>query len=354
MRRPHPRFDERRNAWVTNAGGRLKFLAKGPKNTETEQEAWNSFYEYMAKLGRPIQDAPVPQLTLGELADEYGSWMQQEVEAGRMKPATLNYYQHHIQRFLDTVGGHRFATAILPLELERHKTTWHSVQTIQRLYNWGVKMRLVAENPFKEIKAPEPGERERVLTREEQTRLLHAADRPFRHFLWAMIHTIARPQEVRAFQWKHLILEPVPMLELREYKAKKLRKETSRRETRKFPLDRFMLRLLARLAGKQSPAPEDFVFLNGQGEPWTGNAVRCRMRRLREKVGLGPDENGEAVVAYTMRHTGGTRATVNGVSGKVLAELMGHTRTSTTERYQHPQIDHLHAAIQKANQRKSQ
>ena len=43
MRRPHPRFDERRNAWVTNTGGRLKFLAKGPKNTETEQQAWGAF-----------------------------------------------------------------------------------------------------------------------------------------------------------------------------------------------------------------------------------------------------------------------------------------------------------------------
>jgi hypothetical protein len=39
VRRPHPRFDETRNAWVTRAGGKLKILAKEPKNAETESQA---------------------------------------------------------------------------------------------------------------------------------------------------------------------------------------------------------------------------------------------------------------------------------------------------------------------------
>jgi hypothetical protein len=43
MRRPHPRFDETRNAWVTRAGGPLKILAKGPKTAETESAAWDAF-----------------------------------------------------------------------------------------------------------------------------------------------------------------------------------------------------------------------------------------------------------------------------------------------------------------------
>lgn len=353
MRRPHPRFDSRRNAWVTNAGGRLKVLAKGPKDSDTEQAAWDAFYQHMATLGRPVANVEIPQRTIGEIADEFGDWMRQEVDAGRKQPSTLEYYRHHLQKFLDEVGGNREALSILSLELERYKTNWHSVQTVQRLYNWAVEMRLLAENPFKGIEAPAVGERERVLTRHEEVRLLRAADRSFRHFLWAMIHTIARPQEVRAFQWKHLTLEPVPMFQLKDYKAKRLRKKSKQKQTRKFPLDNFMLRLLARLAEAHEPDPDAFVFLNARGRPWTGNAVRCRMRRLREKVGLTADENGESVVTYTFRHTGGTRATVNGVPSKVLAELMGHTSTTTTERYQHPQVEHLHDAINKVNQRRA-
>jgi site-specific recombinase XerD len=76
--------------------------------------------------------------------------------------------------------------------------------------------------------------------------------------------------------------------------------------------------------------------------------------RLRDKVGLGPDENGEQVVAYTMRHTSATRASARGVRDRVLAELMGHTSTTTTQRYQHLQADHLAEAIKRVNGRKGQ
>jgi hypothetical protein len=135
MRRPHPRFDASRNAWVTNAGGKLQPFAKGPKTADTEQEAWNAFYEPTARLGRPV-DAAQPQITLGGLADEYGAWMEKEVRANRMEQKTLGYYQHHLQKFLDAVGGNRDAMSVLPIEVERYKTNWHSVQTGQRLYNW--------------------------------------------------------------------------------------------------------------------------------------------------------------------------------------------------------------------------
>ena len=73
---------------------------------------------------------------------------------------------------------------------------------------------------------------------------------------------------------------------------------------------------------------------------------------LREKLGLGPDENGENIVAYTMRHTSATRATACGVRDKLLAELMGQTNTATTQRYQHLQAEHLADAIRRVNGRK--
>ena len=199
MRRPHPRFDVRRNAWVTNAGGKLRLLAQGPRNSETEAQAWDAFYRHMAQLGRPISEAPTPGFTLGQLADEYGEWMDSELAGGRMAPATKEYYRHHLQKFIDAVGGNRSALAILPIELERYKTNWHSVQTVQRLYNWGMRMGLVEKNPFKQVTPPPNGMRERVLSRNELARLLRAADRPFREFLVAMMHTIARPQEIRAW-----------------------------------------------------------------------------------------------------------------------------------------------------------
>ena len=58
--------------------------------------------------------------------------------------------------------------------------------------------------------------------------------------------------------------------------------------------------------------------------------------------------HGENIVAYTLRHTAATRACTSGVPDRVLADLMGHTSTNTTRRYQHPQLEHLADAIKQA------
>jgi hypothetical protein len=197
VRRPHPRFDEVRNAWVTRAGGKLKILAKGPQDANTEAVAWDAFYVHMAKLGNPVQGSSLPVFTLGQLADKYGEWMQREVAAGRMKPRTLDYYQDQMQKFLDAIGGNRPAVGLLPHEVEMYKTGWHSVQAVQRLYNWGVVMGLLGENPIRSVKKPRLGHRQRILSPVETAHLLRGTDRHFRPFLLAMRHTIARPQEGR-------------------------------------------------------------------------------------------------------------------------------------------------------------
>ena len=348
MRRPHPRYDSRRHAWVTNAGGRLKTLVAGPQNQETEQLAWNAFYLYMAQLGRPLANFEEQTISLGELADQYGQWMDREVSAKRLSPKTATYYRYFLQAFLNHVGGRRPAKGITPLELDQFKSNWHSVQSVQRLFNWGVKMGVLEKNPVRGVERPPSGARERILTKNETIGLLWNSDRHFRPFLIAMLHTIARPQEVRELRWKHFTTEPVPMFVLKEYKGKKARKDKN--AVRAISLDGRMLRLLERLARRHEPRPEGYVFLNRDGNSWTGNAIRCRMRRLREKVGLKPDENGERIVAYSFRHTAAANATVRLVRDRVLADLMGHAPGSRmTARYQHPQAEHLYAAIQQAN-----
>ena len=50
----------------------------------------------------------------------------------------------------------------------------------------------------------------------------------------------------------------------------------------------------------RSRSTSDFVFLNKRGRPWTTNAVRLRIKRLKDKLGLPED-----VCAYLFRHTFG-------------------------------------------------
>lgn len=347
MRRPHPRFDEARNAWVTRAGGKLQTLAGGPKSTQSEAEAWDAFYAHLAKMGSPVAGSSLPAITLGRLADRFDNWIEREVDAGRSKQATRDYYRHHIQKFLDAVGGNRAASGLLPHEVEMFKPNWQSVQTVQRPYNWAIEMGLLKENPVRSVRKPDLGERQRVLTAGEEKSLLESADKHFRPFLVCMLYTIARPQEVRVLQWKHLVLAPVPMFVLPDFEARKRRKDRKTAVRRIF-LDETIIKLLEEIAEHRKPRREDFVYLDSRGEPWTSNAVRCRMRRLRNKLNLGADDNGERIVAYTLRHTAATRAYARGVPDRVLAELMGHTSTSTTAGYQHPQLNHLAETIQRA------
>ena len=119
-----------------------------------------------------------------------------------------------------------------------------------------------------------------------------------------------------------------------------------------FPIDRY---LNVRAATSPSFSPD------GQHVAYLSNTTGIPQAWLIPTFGgepvqltFGPDANGENVVAYTLRHTAATRACTSGVPDRVLADLMGHTSTDTTRRYQHPRLDDLARAIRQANTRKAQ
>jgi integrase len=80
----------------------------------------------------------------------------------------------------------------------------------------------------------------------------------------------------------------------------------------------------------------EYVFLNADGQPWKKDSLGLRMRRLRKRGGIGPDEQGEQFVLYTNRHTFLTKAGADPtLSHSALAKLAGHTDPTTTEKYVH-------------------
>jgi len=82
------------------------------------------------------------------------------------------------------------------------------------------------------------------------------------------------------------------------------------------------------------------------GKPFTRNGIRCRFRRLREKV-----PHLACVISYTYRHGFATDALVNGVGIAEVAELLGHKDlTMIQEHYSHlaEKRDHLRRAAERA------
>jgi integrase len=288
--------------------------------------------------------------TLAELEAEFLGWMHRELQANRCSEATIRYYRTQLAPWVAAVGPGRQLTSIVAFDLERHKTTWHRVQTVQRLFNWAVDAELLPRSPFRKIPLPPRGQRERVLSRVELVLLLRQARREFRLLLVAMVHSLARPQEIRVIRWSQLLPDSSAFV-LSVFKGKRRRRDGVR--TRTICIDARLRRLLERLRRRRTSEADDFVFVNSRGKPWTTNAVRLAMKRLRRRCGLDAGDGTERIVCYTLRHTAATTATANGVRDRVLAELMGHASTRTTARYQHLQPSHLTAAIEQATRKRA-
>lgn len=289
--------------------------------------------------------------TLRSIADQFYEVIQFTNAKG-----TVTNYRRHIESFIQSVNG-KAVEDLRPLDLLKWGKTWHQIQAVQRLFGWATnEAELVQRHPFRKVRKPTPGQRKRTLSRGQLANLCRFADACFRGVLLALRETMARPQEVRAMCWEYLkcsakesslwdaLRNGRAFFALDSFKSKDQRKDRDR--PRIILITRRLGRMLWRLAQKRGQL-EGPVFLNSQGKPWTTNAVRLRMKRLTKTCGLVADYRGERVVAYTIRHTQATLAAAKGLRDRLLAEIMGHTSTRTTARYQHLDADHLQAAWEK-------
>lgn len=89
--------------------------------------------------------------------------------------------------------------------------------------------------------------------------------------------------------------------------------------------------------------PQDgFLFLGYRGRPIGPHAVRHHTRRIAAEI---PDLKG--LSPHILRHTFATMSVRRGVSLLHLKELLGHESITTTQRYTHPSVDDLAAAVRK-------
>lgn len=291
-------------------------------------------------------------MRLKRLIDKFLTWCEQT-----RKPATTSNYRWLLYKFLRHVGN-KPIDKLLPADLEAYGKTWHEVQSVQRLFQWAKdSIRIVPENIFSKVPRPPAGERTRILPPRELAGFLRKTKSPFRQFLVAMRESIARPQEIRELIWPMLraddprmsIEQALPIgrakFVLHHYKSRERRNDPN--TPRIIRVNRRLGRLLLRLL-QRTPSREGYVFLNRLRRQWSGNAVRCRMRRLRERFpelkSIGG--TGENVVAYSLRHSSATVATAKGIRDRVLADLMGHSSTDMVQRYQHLQDEHLRLAME--------
>lgn len=284
-------------------------------------------------------------LTLRQLIDRFLTFVHE-----RQAEGTWLYYRHWLEQFL-THAGDMPVVNVRRCHLMEFAKNWWQVQTVQRLFRWAcVEMQIIEADPFSGVKRPPLGNRRRVLTRREVTLLQRGAEFKFRAFLLALTETAARPQEIRIARWDQLrdaggmaavssaIANPGGWLELSDFKARTRRSNPN--SVRVLFLTDRMRRLLGRLLRRAKDKTGE-IFLNRDGGLWNRNSLRCRMRRLRAKLGMVADGTGENIVLYSLRHSAATELAAAGIGEHALADVLGHTSTRTTQRYVHLQRDTL-------------
>lgn len=286
---------------------------------------------------------------VNDLVEQFLEWA-----AAALAPATVNAYAHQLRAFCRSAGKVTLAK-LTSAHLTRWAKSWHQAQAVIRAFNWAtLEARKIPANPFAAVKLPPRNERRRILLPRQMQEFLRAATPAGRLFMLALRETMARPQEIRGAAFDDLRSED-PDLELeaalgdgkalivlRDYKDRKRRKQSNK--PRVILISRRLGRAILR-EKRRGDRRHANLFLNSAGRPWTNNAVRCLLRRIRRRLDVAPDKFGENVVAYTFRHSGATYASSKGIRDRVLAEILGHTETRTTSRYQHLQVGHLREAL---------
>jgi integrase len=261
---------------------------------------------------------------------------------------TANRARRTAQFYRDTLAkvarahGELDADQLRPHHLLPWRATWHLIVAVQRLYRWAAEQELATAAAIVKMRRPRPGKRRRVLSRRDLSRLLRAAPADLRRLLLAARETAARPLEVRELSWDQLewpdaehvaraLTTGRASFALTSFKGQLFRGEFS--PARHVAVSPRLGRLLLRL--RNFATERGIIFTTARGRPWTYSALRCRMRKLRVKAGMGDAKNGEKICCYTLRHSAATQWIADGMEAMVAKELLGHARIETTQRYVH-------------------
>ena len=317
--------------WMVTMGGEKIRLLRGRENKKLAEQ---KFHELAAVR---IQAPEAPSARVADVIEAFLTWAKMH-----LSDETLRNYEWYGQAFSEAYG-YLLVNELRPIHVTRWvdghgwgpTTEYNARRSVRRAFSWACDQGILIANPLRAMKCPKGKTRERVLTDDEYRILLKNSRRDFKILLFALKETGCRPKEARLLTWD----------QVREDRWILTKHKTVHKtgKPRIIYLTKPMQKLM-QLLRKESTS--DYVFLNSRGEPWTVNAVRLRIKRIKDKTDLPAD-----VCSYLLRHSFGTNAILNGVDVATVAELMGHSNLDMISKvYCHlaGEHKHLHEAVEKA------
>ncbi|GAA4464079.1 tyrosine-type recombinase/integrase [Novipirellula rosea] len=325
--KPKPFFRKQTQAWYCSIGGRQIRLGKDKDAAEQK------FHELMSDRESISSEIT----TLYDLSQRYLDWVQENRKQGTYDNNLL-----YLKSFIESIGKRLKVS-----QLKKHHITkwtgenqhWSDTATndaiaiVQRMLNWAVEEGYLKYSPLPKVRKPRRQRRDVVYNAQQWKQIKDAATGPLVEFLDFLYWTGCRPKEARIVEKKHvhddLIIFPAD-----ESKGES--------EPRVIFLSPEPKAIVDRLVAER---PEGPLFRNSQGNPWTKDAIKCRLNRMSKVIGF-------RVIAYGARHSFATNAlTTGGVDPISLSHLMGHKDTAMVSRvYSHlaKNVDFLRAQASKA------
>lgn len=204
--------------------------------------------------------------------------------------------------------------------------------SLSSLLNWAVDNEIIDVHPMKAgrvSKLKESAGRTRVITDEEEARLIDAARKgswpPLALLLRMLLTTAARRNEVLQLKWKDLRLD----------ESIAIVNKTKNGRPRALPLVTDVVAAL-REAAKVRPLTGDYIFFNPK-DPKKSKNIDIPWRACREAAGLLNDREDklDRIVLHSSRHTAITRMLKGGANLAQAAAVSGHQTLAMLKRYEH-------------------
>ena len=272
------------------------------------------------------------KITFGELGTKY-------MEYAKGNKRSWLRDEQMLAKLTAFFGAERQLREIYPADIEGYKlqrrkevsgsTVNRELALLKRMFNLAIDWDLyLGTNPVRKVKFfQEINLGFRILTGEEERKLLDNATPYIQDIAVFALNTGLRIGEILALTWEQVELEK-NLLNVFAHKTHKIRP---------VPLNTEARRVLEFWAiGRKN----EFVFYNHEtGKPFvdlkTGFALACR------KAGI------EGVTWHKLRHTFASRLLDRGVDIVTVQQLLGHSTVTVTMRYTHTNLDSKRLAVAK-------
>jgi integrase len=242
--------------------------------------------------------------TLKVLNRFFGALILHEITAHRIE-------QFKRERLAGRWKGHGQAAtkALKPATVNREVDTLKSI--LSKAVEWG-KLLVSPARGIRRLKVENT--RTRILTADEQRRLIQAAPKKLRAIILLALITGARIGELLALRWEHVTDRALTFM------------ETKNGRSRRIPLTPAIEAVL-----KALPRQHPWVFTNSKTEqPY--KSVRQVFDRAVTRAGISSGD----VTLHTLRHTALSRMINGNLDDYTVMAISGHSSTRMLARYTHP------------------